>query len=209
MTEIKIEKKKPIWPWIVGLLILAALIYFLFFMNKDSDNVTERDNTTTEQVMEDNNDRMENTADLSNVAEIDAYTKYISDSKMGVDHEYTHGAINKLVAATRATANALNVDVDADLKEANAKADEITKDPTKLNHADKIKTSAENISRALETIQTEKFPQLQSQYTEVETAVSNIDPNTQTLEQKDAVNAFFNKADNLLTSIKNNHGQAQ
>ena len=29
MTEIKVEKKTPIWPWILAALIIAALIYFL------------------------------------------------------------------------------------------------------------------------------------------------------------------------------------
>lgn len=31
MAEIKIEKRAPIWPWIVGLLLVALLVYFLFF----------------------------------------------------------------------------------------------------------------------------------------------------------------------------------
>ncbi len=28
MAEIKIEKKKPVWPWILLILVLAALVYF-------------------------------------------------------------------------------------------------------------------------------------------------------------------------------------
>ncbi|MFY0483304.1 hypothetical protein ACI6PS_11930 [Flavobacterium sp. PLA-1-15] len=30
MAEIKIEKKRPVWPWIVAALIIAALVYFVF-----------------------------------------------------------------------------------------------------------------------------------------------------------------------------------
>ncbi|MBC8005424.1 MAG: hypothetical protein H7X84_08105 [Verrucomicrobia bacterium] len=38
MAEIKIEKKKAIWPWIIGIIILALLIYFLAFNdNKEGD----------------------------------------------------------------------------------------------------------------------------------------------------------------------------
>ena len=47
MAEIKIEKKKSMWPWIIGIIILALLIYFLAF-NKRNDTTTK--NTSTEEV---------------------------------------------------------------------------------------------------------------------------------------------------------------
>jgi uncharacterized integral membrane protein len=47
MAEIKIEKKKSMWPWIIGIIILALLIYFLAF-NKRNDTTTK--STTTEDV---------------------------------------------------------------------------------------------------------------------------------------------------------------
>lgn len=48
MAEIKIEKKKPIWPWIIVVLIIAALLYFLFLKNNEATSVnsTEIENTT-------------------------------------------------------------------------------------------------------------------------------------------------------------------
>lgn len=49
MAEIKIEKKKPIWPWIVVVLLIAALVYFVFLRNNEAvvKNGTEIENTTT------------------------------------------------------------------------------------------------------------------------------------------------------------------
>lgn len=47
MAEIKIEKKKSMWPWIIGIIILALLIYFLAF-NKRTDTTIK--NTSTEEV---------------------------------------------------------------------------------------------------------------------------------------------------------------
>nr|WP_294929396.1 hypothetical protein [uncultured Flavobacterium sp.] len=38
MAEIKIEKRKPIWPWIVVVLIIAALLYFVFLKDNDIQN---------------------------------------------------------------------------------------------------------------------------------------------------------------------------
>ncbi|HET6559595.1 MAG TPA: hypothetical protein VFG54_19885 [Prolixibacteraceae bacterium] len=41
MAEIKIEKKNSVWPWIVGIIILALLIYFLAFNDGKEENPVE------------------------------------------------------------------------------------------------------------------------------------------------------------------------
>lgn len=42
MAEIKVEKRKntPIWPWIIGILLLVAVVWFLFEALQDD---TERE----------------------------------------------------------------------------------------------------------------------------------------------------------------------
>ena len=49
MAEIKIEKKKPIWPWIVAVLIIGALVYYLFVKDHETNdgNSVKIENTTT------------------------------------------------------------------------------------------------------------------------------------------------------------------
>lgn len=207
MAEIKIKKKAPIWPWILGLLIIGAIVYFLVFADDSTDDVDDVTTTNTEQPMD--QDEMNNSNDLRNVSEINDYNSYVSNPDMDVDHEYSSEALTKLIAATSATANGLDIDINADMSAANSLANEIKNDPESLKHANKIKETAQKIAQALKTIQSEKFPQFSSQYAEVETAVSNINVDTPTLDQKNAVKAFFNKAGNLLTSIQNNDGQSQ
>lgn len=54
MAEIKIEKKKPIWPWIVIVLLISALVYYIFLKDNEThnensveiENTTSTDNTT-------------------------------------------------------------------------------------------------------------------------------------------------------------------
>lgn len=205
MAEIEIEKKKPIWPWIIGLLILAALLYFFVFADKDNDDDVRERPVTTEQVT--TRDTIDERAQIVNVSEVDEYKSYIQDPQMGVDHEYTHGALQKLIGATRAMARKTNVDIDADLSEASKKADEITKDPTATNHSKKIKSAAETITKALKTIQTEKTPNLDSEYKQVESTLALIDSDVKTLDQKKEIKAFFDSAGNLLTQIEKNYGQ--
>ncbi|MFH6991039.1 hypothetical protein [Flavobacterium sp. FlaQc-48] len=54
MAEIKIEKKKAIWPWIVVVLLISAIIYYIFLRDNEAqsgrsveiENTTSTDNTT-------------------------------------------------------------------------------------------------------------------------------------------------------------------
>ena len=48
MAEIKIEKKRPVWPWIVALLLIAGLVYFVFLKDNQvqNDNTVEIENTS-------------------------------------------------------------------------------------------------------------------------------------------------------------------
>ncbi|MEN2415335.1 hypothetical protein [Flavobacterium mesophilum] len=41
MAEIKIEKKKRVWPWIVALLLIGAFVYYVFL----KDDQAQRENT--------------------------------------------------------------------------------------------------------------------------------------------------------------------
>jgi hypothetical protein len=47
MAEIKIEKKKPIWPWIVAVLLISAIVYFVFLRDNvaQGENRVEMENT--------------------------------------------------------------------------------------------------------------------------------------------------------------------
>jgi len=58
MAEIKIEKKKPIWPWILLILIILIGVY-IFWQNYDTmndPNDTEMVTDTIEEINEDYNE---------------------------------------------------------------------------------------------------------------------------------------------------------
>ncbi|STO18963.1 hypothetical protein [Flavobacterium hibernum] len=49
MAEIKIEKKKPVWPWIALLLVIGGLIYYIYFVDHEThtESNVEIENTTS------------------------------------------------------------------------------------------------------------------------------------------------------------------
>ena len=193
MAEIKIEQKKPIWPWILLGLIVLGLVWYFFMRNNDTR--IEDEPVVTEQVVEEYND-------VDDYSAIALYSAYIADiDKMGLDHEYSNEALNYLIDAVEEKADMLNVDVKADLNEARKNASEITEDPNKLNHEDLIKNSGKIIARALTTLQAAKFPTLIDDVAKVNTAVNKIDTSVKTLDQKDKVNNFFKSAESLLLKM--------
>ena len=54
MADINVERRsRSIWPWVVGLLVLAALAWLLLSMlgNDDNDNVRVEETTTSAVVI--------------------------------------------------------------------------------------------------------------------------------------------------------------
>jgi hypothetical protein len=200
MTEIKIEKKKSVWPWV--LMILLSLVPIWFFFLRDSDDNVEVEETTTEEVVKGDEIGMGNQA-MNSTDAIAKYSAYIGDmEKMGIDHEYNNGALDYLINALESKANMLKVDINADLDKARNNVSEIKVSPYDINHADLIKESGEIIARALSTLQKAKFPNLSQEVTNVDAAVFAIKKGELTLNQKDDVNEFFKSAESLLLKMQ-------
>lgn len=190
MTEIKIEKKKPIWPWILLLLGLLSAVWFFFFRNDKVDNLKTED---TEVV-------------TSNHQKSDVVAEYVTfittnNEKMSLDHEFTNEALIKLINAVEAKAAEANFDIKADLSKAKMLAEDITKDPMSTTHADKIRDAADLLSTAMQNLQKAKYNELSAESAEVKSAAAAIDPKTLTLDQREAVKSFFRKSADLLSKM--------
>ncbi len=86
MAEIKIEKKKPVWPWILLLLILiGALVFYFWWSDRDilEDDVS---NTDTEQVIGAKRERNYMDTSRTTSEELEAFLSGMDDSsKIGPD----------------------------------------------------------------------------------------------------------------------------
>lgn len=194
MTEIKIEKKQPIWPWILLVLGLLVAAWFFFLRNDNADNYNEEptraDTTAMIDVHENNN------VVITYVTFINADT-----NTMGLDHAYTSEALTRLTDAVVAMATEVGYEVKSDIARAKQLADEIKKDPMATNHADKIRSAADIVSTSLQNMQQAKYPGLSAEAAEVKSAASAINPETSTLDQRDTVKSFLRKAADLLSKM--------
>jgi len=197
MTEIKIEKKKPVWTWILlvlGLLVAVFAAWFFFIRNDNAEPVATADETADETALIDVHEN--NNIVTAYVTFIDADT-----ATMGLDHVFTSEAFTKLTNAVDAMATEAGYDVKADIAKAKQLADEITNDPMATVHADKIRSGADLLSTCIQNIQQAKYPGLSAEAADVKSAASAINPETLTLDQRDAVKSFFRKAADLLNKM--------
>ncbi len=67
-------------------------------------------------------------------------------------------------------------------------------------HADKIRSAAYVLSTSLQNMQA-KYRGLSAEAADVKSAAAAINPETLTLDQRDAVKSFFRKAADLLTKM--------
>ncbi|MFA5419669.1 MAG: hypothetical protein WC341_14555 [Bacteroidales bacterium] len=199
MAEIKIEQKKQIWPWLlVGLVIAALLVYLLVFRDngKNAEVLTKADYITN------TNEPALLSAKESNSA-VATYVNFVESNKdkMSLDHAYTNEALLKLIDATKAKANEVGYEVRADIDKAKEYAKMITKDPFETTHADNIKKADDIITVVLQNIQKAEYPGLADEVEALRSASESIKPGVLTLDQKDAVKNYFNKASDLLKKM--------
>jgi len=214
MTEIKIEKKKPVWPWVLAALVIIVLLLLAFYFYDRKEEVpalvpTVQEAPVTTEVPV--TTEAPQTTSLINVRENNStvadFVSFVEGSRnMELDHTYTNQALAKLAAATSAMAKEVNYDVQADMdkvKEYAGKeyAGKITENTYKISHADSIRSAADISAGALQRLQQAKYPELAQEALKLQTASEAIKPDVLTLSQKDAVKGFFDEAADLLKKM--------
>lgn len=203
MAEIKIEEKKTIWPWVlVGLLLLALLLYFVLRNNDEDDLAAQTmQNTTSQAALQDTNTTVGMTGDYTS-GSVEDYMAYINAVQpMGLDHNYTNGALMRLANAIQAKAQMVGYNVQADIDQAKQLADKIQKDPLATTHANSIRDAAGILATTMHNMQQAKFPNLSNEAQQVKNAAQSIDPDVLTLEQKEEVKTFFERSGDLLQKM--------
>lgn len=208
MAEIKIEKKKPIWPWILLLLLIGAVVAFFALNNDDDHNDVgevyekEADSVAVDESPVDGEDFDADGVLSAFYAFVDEDEKsYMDNKEMGIHHQYTHDALNKTVAALWAKASQIDYDIEADLGTIEENAERIQKDPMATNHADLIRESFNKIANTVNKMQDSKYPDLNDKADMLVAKAKKISPDELTLDQKKEVKGFFNGVAEVLKAM--------
>ncbi len=207
MTEIKIEKKKLVWPWILlGVGVITALVYFLAF-NDYKEKINEVPKTSELVVTKEADPISVKETELISIKEnnstVATYVNFVETDKdkMDLHHAYTNEALFKLSEATNAMAGEVEYEVRSDLEKVKEYAEIITKDPFETTHADNIREAANILTKVLQNIQKAKYPGLNNEVAELKSASEAIKPGVLTLDQRNEVKTFFSKAADLLKKM--------
>ncbi len=221
MADINIQKKeRPVWPWVLGILAVLALVFFLF-RNNDGDDRRQAATTTTTR------DTVDRTATGAGIGAgagagaatgtaaredmprgVENFVEYVNENnarqEASLDHEYTADGINRLARALDDLADRANVDgddFDARKDRLKEQADAIQKDPHSLQHANIIRDAFTSAADMMETIQRQAYPDHGNQVSQVRQAANNINPNQQTLNQKQQIESFFERSSQALQAM--------
>ncbi len=206
MAEIEIQKKKNnnIWPWIIGL-IIAAILVWLLIEAFDDDNIDDEPATTTETIGSEPgavaiiSDEMPD-----EVEEYVTFAQQETDGEMDLSHAYTSEGIMKLAAALDALVEQKDIEgaeIDAKRSKMKRKANFIRQNEASTQHADSIKSAFAAATDLMMSIQQANYPNMNQQVNEVKTAADAIQPSEMTLNQKNSVKTFFEKSSQVVESM--------
>ncbi len=222
MAEIKIEKKKPVWPWIIIILIILAAIYFFWYYNdrgfEANDDLLQND--TISQMEETGGSNNQDTdssilytgsyGTVKDEHDLSDYLKFVDriDNKTS-DENYYRTAFFKLITATKREAEIKKVDVDANIASAMKHAEMLTNDPAITTKSDEASAAAEQVSQALVSIQQQAFSGLSEEANAVKTAAQGIDRSGEMKEQSGNLDVFFDKSAVLLHKMYEDESEPQ
>lgn len=184
-------KKKPVLLWIIGIGLVAFLIYFIGFKNQKE---TAHENQVTVDLISVN----------ENNVTVAAFVRFMEEDtmKMELDDTFTKEAFLKLIDATNAMADEIRFDIGANMDRVVKYVNRTLAVSIETAEADDFKSAADILTTTiLKSMQQAKYPGLSNEVAELENASASINPNVLTLDQKDKIKIFFKKAAELLRKM--------
>lgn len=217
MANIDIEKKSgaSVWPWLLGLLLVVAVLTFIFWPRDDDKNeLATLSNTEQRDGATDTYPTDEVAAGTNTMAQpVSSYVEWsnnMSKNEMGLAHEFTSNGLesmaNALAAIAEKVPNVNQQQVNQKLIRMRKNAGTITENWKSTSHAAKIKQAFLASTDVFEALQQSSFPDLQSDVQEIRQAVNQMDTKTLTLNQKNKVKDVFRLSADVLQKMSQNRG---
>lgn len=210
MAEIKIEKKKPVWPWILAILIVLGIIVYFVYTNPERDFLNDDyDNVANEQVMEPASTAPSKArAPYQPGSAYDQYTAFegsIRDStRIAVDSSYTKKAYYNLSKAVAKKAEKHDIDTSQELTDLQEFSMLITKVSSPLSSAESaknFKTASDKVAKVLKDIQIKSFPELKDEIADLKQITNEMDGYISMNKQQDNITQFLQKSRDILKAM--------
>lgn len=205
MAEIRIEKKKPVWPWVLLAIIVVGVILFFLLRDYDTNDTDMNTNADTEELDQMDNEEMNTAAwkkdsmqsDYDRTGKRTSDSAYIGDnSQLGRDSTYTSSAFTQLITAVEMKAMQKNIDLSADFREMKNQAQQLSmnmKEPS-------MKELSTKISNVFQNIQEKEYPTLQQEVQDLKDQAQEIGA-SETFDDNGPLKDFFRKASELLQKM--------
>lgn len=205
MAELHIERKeRSAWPWVLGALLLALLLWFLFARDGGERVAADvPDATTSVSAGAVVGDSM-GAADLpAEVRELVRFTESRAADGAGPAHDYTAAGLRHLAAALGAVggSTAGNVDVQARVTEIREHADAMQRDPASTEHALQTREAFLVASSLMQQVQQGRSDASAAAVREVHDAATAIEARTRLLDQTERVERFFDRSANAVREL--------
>jgi|GEM_PF-751568 len=216
MAEIKIEKKKPVWPWILLIVVILAIVAFIIYQNQSSDGFNDDydDDYSGVEIENDNDDTLyEDNAiydtirnDEYGTAAMTALMESMRDSvRFGTDSTYTKTALKSLVQLTVFKARAYDVESNAALTNLEQYAESSVSTDSRMDKSDKLQTQLKKVSddvvKIIEALQP-KANLAAAAVTNLKNTASKISNTTALSKQQATLQTFFRQAHDILHDLQ-------
>lgn len=209
MADIDVERKKhgSIWPWILGLLLLALLVWALFALFGDDEPEVVQDPIAAPVATP----APAAPADSGVPPAVSTFLAQCTEAQgspqgqMGLGHDFTVQCLQQLREAINSLTTRQEVadtNVSQRLDEYTSTVQELQQsDTTAATHANLTRDAASTAVEAIQAIQTAWFSgnqQIETAVGELQQSVEGIQPSVAMLEQRDSVRTFFREAGEVL-----------
>lgn len=217
MARIPVEKKgggPAWWWWILGLILVAGLIW-LVAEALDDDAVVEDVPVATDTTLAPPVGAPADTVTGDAPARVREFIAFQQADTAGVDvemgrhHEYTSRGIELLAGALSAVVDQRDtgdINIEARRDTMMQRAEAIQEDPTSPQHANKVRDAFLSATDLMESIQEKHHPDAAPAVAEVRQAAESISPEEPLLDQSEDVKAFFDRAGDALQRITGTAG---
>lgn len=197
MAEIKIEKKRPVWPWIILIVVLVAVaLFFILRTDTEQSSQVEDEDMENFEEMSSGNNNSETTMQWED--EEDSLSSQYNragrkttpeETRLGSDAVYTSTAFMELINSLRTKAAEQKIPLQAEFQQLQQQAEKINSG----YEATSARELANKIADIIQNIQQQKYPQLEKQVQEVKSAAGDIG-SADTFEENENLHEFFSKA---------------